>query len=404
MTFVQELLSSKKHIDEADNRNLRIDVEKNVALRPRIENMRFLEPGVEANLYNMLYSHGPGNGTALFLPFDQKSSEHGPGHEFLWERDECEYFPSGVNNINQRGKGSADIRAVAELVNRGNFSGYVLHPGNVRQFKHLFRPDIPLIYKIDGHMSQPQSAGFMSTVGTIEDALKCGASAIGMTVYPGGEYIKEDLERAADIIRKAHSAGLVAVVWAYARGPGLDEMTSFEGIDGRYMGMTQADSLYWTHYAVSIASGLLGADIVKTKYPAKVKSDNRLVYDGYIKGLAKKNSSMIAYKYLEPKDPKTALTTEQEIFRTSLVIQSAPHSIVIFSGGPKLPGNPTESLVKQTEIIMKAGAEGCIYGRNIWGLPVKEGLETATAVKSVIGRKEFHRKLTEFRFSGYGNV
>jgi class I fructose-bisphosphate aldolase len=401
MNFVQELLGAKKHIDEADNKNLRIDVEKNVALRPRIEKMRFLEPGVEANLYRMLYSHGPGNGTALFLPFDQKSSEHGPGHEFLWERDDSEYFPYGVDNINIRGKGSADIRAVAELVNRGNFSGYVLHPGNIRQFKHLFRPDIPLIYKIDGHMSQPQSAGFMSTVGTIEDALRYGASAIGMTIYPGGEYIKEDLERAAEIIRMAHKVGLVAVVWAYARGPGLDEKTSFEGIDGTYMGMTQADSLYWTHYAVSIASGLLGADIVKTKYPVKVKDGNRLTYDEYITGLAKKNSSMIAYKYLEPKDPKTALTAEQEIFRASLVVQSAPHSIVIFSGGPKLPGSPTESLVKQTEIIMKAGAEGGIYGRNIWGLPVKEGLETAVAVNSVIRRPEFHRKLMEHRFAGY---
>jgi class I fructose-bisphosphate aldolase len=396
MTFVQMLLSNKIHIDEADSKNLKIDVEKNVALRPRIENMRFLEPGVEANLYRMFYTHGPGNGTALFLPFDQKSSEHGPGHEFLWE-NEHEGFLYNAESINTRGKGSADMRAVAELVNRGNFSGYVLHPGNVRQFKHLFRPDIPLIYKIDGHISQPRSAGFMSTVGTIEDALKYGASAIGMTIYPGGEHIKEDLERAAEIIRNAHNVGLVAVVWAYARGSGLDEEAVFENVSG----ITQADSLYWTHYAVSIASGLLGADIVKTKYPAMVKSNNRGTYDSYITGLAKKNSSMIAYKYLEPKDPKTVLTAEQEIFRASLVVQSAPHSIVIFSGGPKLSGDPTESLVKQTEVIMKAGAEGGIYGRNIWGLPVEDGLKTANAIKNVISETRFRRKLVERRFAGY---
>lgn len=69
MAFVQTLMNSKKHIDEAD---LKIDIEKNVALRPRLEKMQFLESGVEANLYRMLYSHGPGNGTALFMPFDQK--------------------------------------------------------------------------------------------------------------------------------------------------------------------------------------------------------------------------------------------------------------------------------------------------------------------------------------------
>lgn len=393
MAIVQTLMESKKHIDEID---VEIDVAKNVAVRPRLERMRFLEAGVEASLYRMLYTHGPGNGTALFMPFDQKSSEHGPGHEFLWERDDAT-----AEEINLRGKGSADMRVIAELVNCGNFSGYVLHPGNVRQFRHLFRPDIPLIYKIDGHITQPQSAGIMSTVGTVEDALRYGASAVGLTIYPGGEQVKADLERAAGIIREAHRAGLAAVVWAYARGSGLDEKTRFKDREGEFQGMTQADSLYWTHYAVSIASGLLGADIVKTKYPLKVKPDNRRAYDAYIEGLAKKNSSMIAYKYLEPKDAEAALTAEQEIFRASLVVQSAPNSVVIFSGGPKLPGNPTESLKKQTEIVMKAGAEGGIYGRNIWGLPVKEGLEAARAISDVISRQEFHRKLTEPRFVGY---
>ena len=394
MAFVQKLMDSRKHIDEID---LEIDIAKNVAVRPRLEKMRFLEGGVEANLYRMLYNNGPGNGTALFMPFDQKSSEHGPGHEFLWERDD----PS-AEEISLRGRGSADIRAIAELVNGGNFSGYVLHPGNIRQSRHLFRPDIPLIYKIDGHISQPQSAGIMSTVGTVEEALRYGASAIGLTIYPGGEHISADMERAAGIIREAHKSGLVAVVWAYARGTGLDEKTKLKDTEGEFQGITQADSLYWTHYAVAIASGFLGADIVKTKYPVKVKPDNRRAYDIYIEGLAKKNSSMIAYKYLEPKDAETTLTPEQEIFRASLVVQTAPNSIVIFSGGPKLRGDPTESLKKQTEIVMKAGAEGGIYGRNIWGLPVKEGLEAASAINEVISMPEFHRKLTEPRFVGYG--
>jgi class I fructose-bisphosphate aldolase len=393
MALIQTLMNSKKHIDEVD---LDISIADNVAMRPRLEKMRFLEAGVEANLYRMLYSHGPGNGTALFMPFDQKSSEHGPGHEFLWERDDAT-----AEEINLRGKGSADIRAIAELVNSGNFSGYVLHPGNIRQSKHLFRPDIPLIYKIDGHITQPQSAGIMSTVGTIEDALRYGASAIGLTIYPGGEHIKADLERAAEIIREAHKVGLVAVVWAYSRGPGLDEKIQLKDKNGEFQGMTQADSLYWTHYAVSIASGLLGADLIKTKYPSKIKPDNRRAYDAYIESLAKKNSSMIAYKYLEPKNAETALTMVQESFRASLVVQAAPYSIVIFSGGPKLPGNPTETLKKQTEILMKAGAEGAIYGRNIWGLPVEEGLETARALNDVISMPEFHRKLTEPKFTGY---
>ena len=50
---------------------------------------------------------------------------------------------------------------------------------------------------------------------------------------------------------------------------------------------------------------------------------------------------------------------------------------------------------------MKAGAEGGIYGRNIWGLPVDDGLEASNAINEVLSRQEFHRKLTEPRFAGY---
>ena len=36
-----------------------------------------LSPGKKARLYRMMYEHGPGNGTMLFLPIDQ-GLEHGP--------------------------------------------------------------------------------------------------------------------------------------------------------------------------------------------------------------------------------------------------------------------------------------------------------------------------------------
>jgi len=57
MAIVQTLMNSRKHIDEVD---LEINISKNVALRPLLEKLRFLEGGVEANLYRMLYAHGPG--------------------------------------------------------------------------------------------------------------------------------------------------------------------------------------------------------------------------------------------------------------------------------------------------------------------------------------------------------
>lgn len=385
-----DLLDYERHLDEV---GLDIDVARNVAVRPRLEKLR-LQPGVEARLYDMLYRHGPGNGTGLFLPFDQKSAEHGPGHEFLWKRHDA-----GADEIRLRGEGAADIRTIAELVNTGNFSGYVLHPGTARKSKHLFRPDIPLIYKIDGHLTQPAPAEIQSTVGSIEDALQLGASAIGISLYVGSKHIRDDLERAGRLREQSLRAGLPLVVWAYPRGPGLD--SDMEGFEGQ----TQADSLLWVHYAVVVASEVVGADIVKTKFPEPVKPANRKAYDTYVGKLAKRNSSFAAYKYLEPQSkpekPETPLTHEQHVYRAGIVVGSVPSTIVIFSGGPKAKGDPTEALVKETAMIMDAGGEGGIYGRKVWGVPVEDGLRAAGAITDVMRRPEYARKLRQPRFVGY---
>jgi len=164
--------------------------------------------------------------------------------------------------------------------------------------------------------------------------------------------------------------------------------------------MTQADSLYWVDYAVTLAEAL-GADLIKTKFPAIVKPGNRRAYDAMLESLAKKNADAIRYKYLEPRDPKTQLTEEQHILRAQHVIDGVPGTFVIFSGGPKRKTDPTEDLISQTRIIMRAGAEGGIYGRNIWGLPTDRALEAMKAVIGEIKRPEFQRQLTQPRFAGY---
>jgi len=137
--------------------------------------------------------------------------EHGPLHEFVWERKDAT-----VEEIRIRGKGCADIRTIAELVNTGNFSAYVLPAGVAIKFKRLFRPDIPLIYKIDGRITEPESAAIQSNIGSIEEAQEIGATAIGMSLYPGagGQDSERDRERIAWNIRDAPDAGFPAVVWA----------------------------------------------------------------------------------------------------------------------------------------------------------------------------------------------
>ena len=45
-----------------------------------------------------------------------------------------------------------------------------------------------------------------------------------------------------------------------------------------------------------------------------------------------------------------------------------------------------------TKIIMDAGGEGRIIGRNFWGIPIKEGLELLKAVTEVMQKTEYRRK------------
>lgn len=378
---VEEPYKSGYYIDQRDTKN---DTGLNVGSRPRIAKMGLGER--ESILLKIFYRHGPGNGTALFLPFDQLT-EHGPGHEFLWA-----YEGQDLDEMVERGRGSGDRRTIAELVKRGNFSGVVFHPGDAKIAGEMLE-GVPLIYKIDAHVTQPQSAGIPSTIGTVEEALRYRADAIGMTLYPGSQHIERDTERVAKIIRDARNAGLISVVWTYARGPGVSSDMEFKTSDGKIIkGQTQADSLYWTRYAVHLAS-TFGADIVKTKFPAVVSRKNLRAYSAYIDGLSRDNEGNAAYRFLEPAVPEVPLTDEEHIYRANLVVREAPNSIVIFSGGPKIQGNPIDALVRQTEIIMKAGSEGGIYGRNIWGVPVDEGLRISEAVIDVMKRPEFNRNL-----------
>jgi len=343
--------------------------------------MRHLGRGVIANLYRMFYLQGPGAGTFLGLPFDQLV-EHGPGHEFKWEY-------------------SARPRSVIELANRGReyFSALVLSVGQAQKYQHDIDHAVPLIVKLDGHFytgkinseNYPRHTMF----GSVEEALRLGATAIGLSFYLGSEQTGEDIERISKIREEAHNCGIPLVLWSYPRGPLFDKI--------------QADSLLACHYAVSAAESL-GADVVKTKFPAVVKPKCRDKYDEFIvEEYSSKIPEAIRYLELEPeyeqlkayqreietKNEKpnydSLLDRELHIRRARLVVGAATRTFVIFSGGPRIEGNAEAALVESTEIVMEADAEGRIIGRNFWGVPIEEGLKLAEVVAEVMQKNEYKR-------------
>jgi len=125
---------------------------------------------------------------------------------------------------------------------------------------------------------------------------------------------------------------------------------------------TGADSLYWCHSAVAAAEDL-GADIVKTKYPRP--DSNQAAYRKMLQTFVKSKMPQAPEMYLslEPEEHEE-VSVELHVKRMNLVVSPARRTLVVVSDGPKLGRDPEEELSETTRVVMDAGAEGRIIGRN----------------------------------------
>jgi len=337
-----------------DNMDARPNL-KQIAYESAMDRARFNE------LHKMFYEYGPGNGTFLSLAFDQ-IIEHGVGHFFKWEN-------------------SADPKTVIELANKAPFSALAIPIGLAEKYQHVIKPGLPLIVKVDGHFLVGDEVNYPrhSIISSIERAVKCGATAIGFTMYFGGEELMYDVERVQEIIETAHAFGKPVVMWAYARGPLAQKMG--------------ADSLYWTAQAVAAAEAL-GVDVVKQKFPMPAKNivayKQALTEESGKKGYFYKNMPEVEKLLeLEPADGK--LTKELAIKRLNFLSQVAPNSLKIISGGAF--SDDVQGLMDSTTQIMESGCEGRIMGRNLWGRPLEEAIELTKEIVAVMKKQEYKRKL-----------
>jgi len=353
------------------------DAKVNVAERPTLKKIAYegnLDRRRTAELHNILYGHGPGNGTMLILPFDHLVGG-GMGHTLSWER--C-----------------ADPRAIIELANRGNFSALALSIGQAEKYQNLIRPDLPLIIKVDGHFLAGKEVSYPthSVMSSVERAIRAGANAIGCFISVGNEKTGQDVERISKIIDAAHQHGKPVFLWAYAQGPWPDAMG--------------ADSLFWCAQCVSVAESL-GADVVKQKFPMPVKGEKLKTYRESLWGIEKEGKLNVSFLKsrmpgvdqllaLEPEDPEN-VSFELNVKRLSFMSKVAPNILKGLSGGPK---GGEEELLNITKEIMSAGLEGQIVGRNLWGRPIDEALGLNKKMVDIISEEQYHRKLKEPRFSG----
>jgi fructose-bisphosphate aldolase, class I len=281
-----------------------------------------LSPGKKTRLKHLLYDHGPGGGTLLVLPIDQ-GLEHGP----------VDFFAN---------PDSLDPQYQYELARDGKFSAIALHIGLAEKYFHEFAGDVPLILKLNGKTAVPSDAqAFSPLTGTVEDAVRLGADAVGYTVYVGSPAQDRDFLQFLEVRRAAERLGMPVVVWAYPRGEAVAKKGGKE-------------SLYAVDYAARVALEL-GADVVKLNYPVASEKDA---------------DSPPPYNSLH--------LSPNEAFRK--VVESAGRALVLVSGGEKVGD---EDLLGKARSSMDAGATGIIFGRNMWQRPRAEALRLTRELHAI---------------------
>lgn len=260
----------------------------------------------------------------MLLPIDQ-GLEHGPVDFF-------ENPPAG------------DPEFQCKLALEGGYSGIVFHFGLAEKYMKKYAGRVPLVLKINGKTCMPSDdEAFSPLTGTVEDAVRLGADAIGYTLYVGSPAQDMDIQQFMEVRREAEKFGMPIIMWAYPRG------SAVKAKGGK-------DSLYAIDYAARVSCEL-GADVVKINFP-KLKA-------------AGTENSPAPYNSLE-------MSAEEA---TRKVVRSAGRTMVLFSGGDKVSG---EAAFAQAKLAMESGATGLIFGRNMWQRPMDEALRVSQQTKEMM--------------------
>ena len=289
--------------------------------RPALDDLG-LNTGKKARLYRILHRHGLGNGTAMFLPYDQ-GLEHGP-------RD---FFANPA---------AADPRYVIRLALEGGFNGIAIQIGLAEKFYWDYAGEIPLVLKLNGKTDIPAIDPLSPLNATVEDAVRLGADAVGYTLYVGSPAQEHDFGQLLRVRDDARRLGMPLIVWSYPRGPAVDAKGG-------------KDSFYAVDYAARTASEL-GADVVKVNFPHPEKQAG------------------------VPPDYAREVSSQDAI---DAVVRSAGRTLLLVSGGERAGD---EAMLDKARQSMEAGATGLIFGRNVWQRDHTESLRFAGQLRDILAK------------------
>jgi class I fructose-bisphosphate aldolase len=290
--------------------------------RPGLDQLG-LSTGKKARLHRILHQHGLGNGTAIFLPYDQ-GLEHGP-------RD---FFANPA---------ASDPKYVIKLAKEGGFNGIAIQIGLAEKFYWDYAGEVPLVLKLNGKTDIPGAIDPLSPVNaTVPDAVRLGADAVGYTLYVGSPAQEHDFRQYLTIRDEARQLGMPLIVWSYPRGSAIDAKGG-------------KDSFYAVDYAARTASEL-GADVVKVNFPHPEKQTG------------------------VPNAYQGEFSSQQAI---NAVVRSANRTLLLVSGGERAGD---EAMLEKARQSMEAGATGLIFGRNVWQRDHEESLRFAGQLREILAK------------------
>ena len=290
-------------------------------VRPGLEELG-LSTGKKARLHRILRKHGLGNGTAIFLPYDQ-GLEHGP-RDFFANQD------------------ASDPKYVIKLALEGGFNGIAIQIGLAEKFYWEYAGEVPLVLKLNGKTDIPAIDPLSPLNATVEDAVRLGADAVGYTLYVGSPAQEQDFSQLRRVREDAVRLGMPLIVWSYPRGSFVDSKGG-------------KDSFYAVDYAARTATEL-GADVVKVNFPHPEKQ------------------SGVPPDYMRDVSPQQAIDA---------VVRSAGRTLLLVSGGERAGD---EAMLEKARQSMEAGATGLIFGRNVWQRSHDESLRFAEQLREILAK------------------
>lgn len=289
-----------------------------------LDRLDYISQGKRTRLHRLMYEHGPGNGRMIILPIDQ-GMEHGP----------IDFLPNPP---------SEDPEFQFKLALEGGFSGIALHLGLAEKYGRKYAGKVPIVLKINGKTRFPPDTHALSPMtASVEDAVRIGADAVGYTLYLGSPNQVKDLTQFRKVKADADRYGMPIILWGYPRGEAVDAMGG-------------KNCLYAIDYAARVACEI-GADVVKLNIPQESAEQRALARPPY---------------------DKMDLSLEERIAK---LVKSAGKTLVIISGGSKVDD---DELVRRARVCLEQGANGFIFGRNLWQRKWEDALAMTKKLKELM--------------------